>query len=367
MTLSALWNHLRRMLAVAHVEVLHLVWDLTTVSLILLVPAIEIVLFGYAINLDPKHVPIAIAGDHDRRIEKVRRTIEQTGYFMIVADGLPSGAAERMVAQGKALVGIELPPQDDSDGEQPRIIVDAVDPSAVRPALAALENAYWQQIAELYSVGPVPSVGVEWLYNPDGRTSWTIVPGLAGVVVMTSMLMLGALTLVRERERGSWETLLATPVDAIDALVGKLSPYVIIGTVQAAIVFYLARLLFDLPLKGNILELLLTVPLYASAYLILGFAFSAMAESQLQAIQGAIFFYLPSMLLSGFMFPFEGMPGWARTIGEALPLTHFVRATRCVFFRGQCGSLVLHEMIPVAIFALIASVGALLAYRRRID
>jgi ABC-2 type transport system permease protein len=359
------------MLAVAHVEILHLAWDPTTVSLILLVPAIQIALFGYAINLDPKHVPIAIAGDHDRKVEKVRRTIEHTGYFVIVADGLQRGAAARMVAEGKALVGIELPRQDNSDGDtlsgQPRIIVDAVDPLAVRPALAALENAYWQQIAELYAIGPVPSVNVEWLYNPDGRTSWTIVPGLAGVVVMISMLMLGALTLVRERERGSWETVLATPVDAIDALVGKLSPYVLIGTGQATVVVCLARVLFGLPLRGNILELILAVPLYASAYLILGFAFSAVAESQLQAVQGAVFFYLPSMLLSGFMFPFEGMPRWARTIGEALPLTHFVRVTRCVFFRGQCGSLVLSEMVPVAVFGLIASAGALLAYRRRID
>jgi ABC-2 type transport system permease protein len=271
-----------------------------------------------------------------------------------------------MVADGKALVGIELP-RDDSDGEQPRIVVDAVDPSAVRPGLAALENAYWQQIAELNAIGPVPSVNVEWLYNPNGRTSWTIVPGLAGVVVMISMLMLGALTLVRERERGSWETLLATPVDAIDALVGKLSPYIAIGTVQAAVVVYLARLLFDLPLKGNIVELLLAVPLYASSYLILGFAFSAVAENQLQAIQGAVLFYLPSMLLSGFMFPFDGMPKWARAVGETLPLTHFVRATRCVFFRGQCGAVVLSEMMPVAVFALLAAAGALLAYRRRID
>src|SRR5258708_306540 len=289
---------------------------------------------------------------------------------MIVADGLRPGVDERMVAEGKARVGIEMRADNcgrDILGGQPRIIVDALDPSGVGPGVAALEDAYWQQIAELYAIGPVPSPDVEWLYNPEGRTSWTIVPGLAGVVVMISMLMLGALTLVRERERGSWETLLATPVDAIDALVGKLAPYVVIGTVQAAVVFYLARLLFHLPLKGNIVELLLGLPLYASAYLILGFAFSAVAESQLQAIQGAVFFYLPSMLLSGFMFPFEGMPKWARVIGEALPLTHFVRATRCVFFRGQCGSLVLSEMMPVAVFALIASGVGLFAYRRRID
>src|SRR5216683_2212237 len=370
MTLSALRDHIRRMLAVAHVEVLHLVWDPTTISLILLVPAIQIVLFGYAINLDPKHVPIAVAGDHDREAKKVRRTIENTGYFMIVADGLMPGAAERMVEEGKVIVGIEIPPVNpDRDilSSQPRIIVDAIDPSAVRPALAALENAYWQQIAELYAIGPVPSPDVEWLYNPEGRTSWTIVPGLAGVVVMISMLMLGALTLVRERERGSWETLLATPVDAIDALVGKLAPYVVIGTVQAAVVFYLARLLFHLPLKGNILELLLALPLYASTYLILGFAFSVLAENQLQAIQGAVFFYLPSMLLSGFMFPFQVMPAWASAIGEALPLTHFVRAIRGVVLKGEGASLVVSEMMPVAVFALIASAFALLAYRRRID
>src|SRR5882757_8716350 len=362
MTLTALWGHLRRMLAVAHVEVLHLVWDPTTVSLILLVPAIQIVLFGYAINLDPKHVPIAIAGDYDLKAEKVRATIERTGYFMIVADGLRPGIAERMVVEGKARVGIEIPAADsDSDilAGQPRIVVDAVDPSAVRPALAALENAYWRQIAELYAIGPVPSPDVEWLYNPEGRTSWTIVPGLAGVVVMISMLMLGALSLVRERERGSWETLLATPVDAVDALVGKLSPYVIVGTVQTAVVIGVARLLFDLPVTGDLWALLVAAPLYAAAHLILGFAFSALAESQMQAIQGAVFFYLPSMLLSGFMFPFQGMPTWARVIGEALPLTHFVRATRGVLLKGEGGALVGHEMWPVALFALTVAAFAL--------
>src|SRR5216683_2393731 len=371
MTLTALWGHLRRMLAVAHVEVLHLVWDPTTVSLILLVPAIQIVLFGYAINLDPKHVPIAIAGDYDRKAEKVRATIERTGYFMIVADGLQRGGAARMVAEGKALVGIELPPRDNSDGDilsgEPKIIVDALDPSAVRPALAALENAYWRQIAELYAISPVPSPDVEWLYNPEGRTSWTIVPGLAGVVVMISMLMLGALTLVRERERGSWETLLATPVDAFDALIGKLSPYVIIGAAQGAVVIGVAGLLFNLPATGDLWALLIAVPLYSAAHLILGFAFSAFAESQLQAIQGAVFFYLPSMLLSGFMFPFLGMPAWARSIGEMLPLTHFVRATRGVLLKGGGVSLVAREMAPVAMFTLVAAALALAAYRSRID
>jgi ABC-2 type transport system permease protein len=178
--------------------------DRTIISLILLVPAIQIVLFGYAVNLDPKHLPIAIAGNHDGPMDQVDRVIRETGYFMILADGLKPGAAERMVAQGKALVGIELPLRDHSDGGappgEPKVVVDATDPAAVRPALAALQNAYWRHAAQLYAIGPVPSVSVEWLYNAEGRTAWTIVPGLAGVVVMISMLMLGALTLVRERE-----------------------------------------------------------------------------------------------------------------------------------------------------------------------
>jgi ABC-2 type transport system permease protein len=173
--------------------------------------------------------------------------------------------------------------------------------------------------------------------------------------------------LVRERERGSWETLLATPVDAIDALVGKLSPYVLIGTFQAVVVIFIAELLFSLPLRGDLIALLAAVPLYSAAHLILGFAFSALAESQLQAIEAAVFFYLPSMLLSGFMFPFQGMPAWARIIGEALPLTHFVRATRGVLLKGDGVSLVLSEMLPVALFALLAAALAIAVYRRRID
>jgi ABC-2 type transport system permease protein len=364
-------RRIARVLAVARVEILHLIHDRTTISLILLVPAIQIVLFGYAVNLDPRHVPIAVAGDHGGAAKQVDRVIQETGYFTLQADGLRPGAAEQMVAQGKALVGIELPPRQPSDSDappgEPKVVVDATDPAAVRPALAALENAYWRHAAQLYAIGPVPSVEVEWLYNPEGRTAWTIVPGLAGVIVMISMLMLGALTLVRERELGSWETLLATPVDALDALVGKLSPYVIIGTAQAAVVIYIARLLFNLPVTGNLWALLIAVPLFSAAHLILGFAFSALAESQLQAIQGAVFFYLPSMLLSGFMFPFLGMPAWARSIGETLPLTHFVRATRGVLLKGEGASLVACEMAPVAMFTLVAAALALAAYRRRID
>jgi ABC-2 type transport system permease protein len=184
---------------------------------------------------------------------------------------------------------------------------------------------------------------------------------------MISMLMLGALTLVRERERGTWESLLATPVDALDALIGKLSPYVAIGAMQGTVVVGIAQLLFDLPVKVGLWALLAAAPVYAAANLILGFAFSAVAESQMQAMQVAVFFYLPSMLLSGFMFPFQGMPSWARAIGEMLPLTHFVRAARWVLLKGQGAAVVAHEMWPVALFGLLAAALALIAYRRRLD
>jgi len=365
-------RRLRRMMAVARIETLRLARDRVAISLIALVPAVQIVLFGYAVNLDPKDVPIAIAGSDGPLVAQAARIVGETGYFKIIGEGLPSGAAERMVATGRALVGIELPPSADEEGSddapsRARVVVDATDPGAVRPALATLEAAYWRKRAAAFSLDDGASIEVDWLYNPERRTAWTIVPGLVGVIVMISMLMLGALTLVRERERGSWEALLATPVDALDALIGKLSPYIVIGTVQGVVAVGIAELLFDLPAASGIWTLLAAAPVYATANLILGFAFSALAESQMQAMQGAVFFYLPSMLLSGFMFPFQGMPSWARAIGEVLPLTHFVRAARGVLLKGEGGALVGHEMWPVALFALAAAALALALYRRRLD
>jgi ABC-2 type transport system permease protein len=381
-------RRLGRIVAVARIETLRLIRDRIAISLIALVPAVQIVLFGYAVNLDPKNVPIAIAGSDVSSVERAARIVGETGYFRIVGLGVPPGAAERMVLEGKALVGLELPPRPSSklselvgddpsadlviDSEAsalttPRVIVDATDPAAVRPALGALESAYSRLRTSVFSLGFDPAAKVEWLFNPEGRTAWTIAPGLVGVIVMISMLMLGALTLVRERERGSWETLLATPLDALDVLFGKLAPHVVIGVVQGAILVAIARLLFEVPLGRGIAALLAGLPLYAGAHLILGFALSALAESQMQAMQGAVFFYLPSMLLSGFMFPFEGMPGWARSIGEMLPLTHFVRASRGVLLKGEGVALVAHEMWPVALFAFCATALALFAYRRRLE
>ncbi|MGH7949702.1 MAG: ABC transporter permease [Candidatus Binataceae bacterium] len=369
--MNRVFAHLNRIVAVARVECAHVLHDRVTMSLVALVPAVQLVLFGYAVNLDPKGVPVAIAREPIDTPDRLLRTLETDGYFSVRADGLAPGGAERMVAAGNALVGIEIPRIDVSDPDEiprdPRIIVDATDPAAVRPALAMLEIAFWKRIAELSTIGALPVLDVAWLYNPKGLTAWTIVPGLVGVIVMVSMLMLGALTLVRERERGSWEALLASPVDSFDALVGKLSPYIVIGIGQAVLVICIARALYGLPVTGDLWALLAAAPLYAAAHLIFGFAISAIVETQMQAVQAAVFFYLPSMLLSGFMFPFQGMPHWARTIGEMLPITHFVRATRGVLLKGWGAPLVFHEMVPVAIFTVIVTSFALVAYRRRVD
>jgi ABC-2 type transport system permease protein len=363
---------LRRILAIGRVEALFIRGDRATLGLILLVPAIQIVLFGYAVNFTPRDVPIAIAGaaPFDRELAAV---IADTGNFLVVASGLASGEAERHVRSRRALVGVELgEPASTADAwsaapRGPRLVVDASEPGTVRPAVLALERAWLARALRAAGVDAGAASRVEWLHNPDGRTAWSLVPGLAGVVVMISSLLLGALTLVRERERGTWEALLVTPVRPGEALVGKLAPYVLLGVLQAGVVVALGHALFEVPVRGSVAALLSAAALFAAAHLTLGFALSALAETQVQAVQAAVLFYLPSMVLSGFMFPFEGMPRWAQALGEALPLTHFVRAARGVLLRGAGAPEVAAELWPVAVFLLATAVLALRAYRRRLD
>ena len=361
-------GRLRRVIAIAWLETLHLLRDRATLSLILVVPAFQILLFGYTVNLDPREVALAIASDPIAPTGRwIAAAVDATGAFRTVAAGLGPGEAVRMVERHEALVGIESAGLDEQrlgDGRAvPRIVVDACDPSAVRPAVLGLQVA----LARRSGTESATAAQVQWLYNPDLRTSWTIAPGLAGVVVMITMLMLGALTLVRERERGTWEGLLATPVSAAEAMLGKLSPYLLLAVLQAAVVIQIAHALFGLPVRGNLVLLLGAAAVLAAAHLITGFALSALARTQVQAIQAAIFFYLPSMLLSGFMFPFTGMPRWAQAIGEALPLTHFVRAARGVLLRADGIDRVAIEMLPAALYTVLMTGLALVAYRRRLD
>jgi ABC-2 type transport system permease protein len=366
--MSAFRQRLRRWRAVARIEILQLIQDRPTLSIILVVPAVQILLFGYAVHFEPRGVPIAIAREQAEPQGILMHAIAETRLFRVLQDGLPQGAAAALVAEHQALVGIEFPragpDPDDAAPERIEAIVDGSDPETVRPAVLSLEAAL---LHRTMTAGPlVPPVKVTWLYNPEGRTTWSIVPALSGVIVMITMLLLGALTLVRERERGTWEGLLATPISGIDAMIGKLSPYLVLGTLQAVVVVLLGHDLFDLPLQGHFILFVLAAALLALAHLVIGFALSAVAQTQVQAIQASVIFYLPSMLLSGFLFPFSGMPRWAQLLGEALPLTHFVRAMRGLLLRADGLAAVAQEMWPVALFTALAAMLAASQYRRHL-
>jgi ABC-2 type transport system permease protein len=362
----------QRVAAIMRIEALRILRDRPTMALIVMVPAVQILLFGATVNLNPKGLTLAVAHETVAEVSAVQRAADATGYFKPGFDRLPVGNARESVLAGNAQVALEW-----SAGESPQIFVDASDPAAVRPAALALSGELQRVTASSLAIAVGISDAealmrrttpqIEWLHNPAASTTWSITPGLVGVVVMITMLLLGALTLVREREQGNWESLLATAVDGVDALVGKLTPYVLLGVLQAGIVVACAHWFFGVPVAGSLFALFAAAALLAIAHLLLGFALSAVAATQLQAIQSAVFFYLPSMLLSGFMFPFEGMPRWAQRIGECIPLTHFVRVARGVMLRGADATWVVIEMWPVALFAALAAALALLAYRRHLS
>ena len=364
-------KHLKRTLAVAWIEALLVLRDRTTLTLILVIPAVQMALFGYAIKPLPENVPVVLSGAPTEA--HFLQTLQRLKIFKIVGENLPKGSARQIVKERKAVIGIEFPPDEVSDltvkddtaaDNQVQIFVDDSDPQQALPALTTLEDGYLKDMAE--AQGTPVSFSVIHLYNPDNRHDWAVMPGIAGVVVMISMLLLGALSLVREREQGTWEALLATPVNAIEALLGKLAPYLLLGTLQAATVVLAGWLLFQIPVKASILWLLPLSALYAFAHLSVGFAISALAKRQVQAIQGAVFFYLPSMLLSGFLYPFTNMPVWAQYVGSVLPLTHFIIAARGIILQQATGDIVLQEAMPILGFTVIAVFAAVGAYRTRI-
>lgn len=357
---------IKRALAVGRVETLQLFADRAALILIFVLPIVQILLYGYGVSLEPRHVPLAIATDEPQLVSPAIAAIQDDPAVTLVGRVRPAGQAEAAVRRGEALVGVEVGRDPQTRNVAVRIVADAGDPADVRPVLAALSSGVWEQVAQTYAQDQTPTVQVSWLQG-GGQSAWTIAPGLVGVIVMVTMLFLGGLTLVRERERGSWETLLATPVGPAEALVGKLAPYVVIGLIQTVCLLLLVHWLFAVPLPPATWALLAATPLYVASYLVLGFAFSALAHTQIQAVQASAFCYLPSVLLSGFMFPFDGMPRWARVVGEAMPVTHYIRATRDVLLRGEPAASVFAHMPPVLMFTAAAFVVAIVCYRRRLD
>ena len=338
-----------RLWAVFLKELQQMLRDRPTFAMAVGVPILQLLLFGYAINTDPKGLPTAVVSqDRGPLGRTLLAAVQHTGYFQVVAE--PAGEAEgaALLADGRVQFLIVVP----SDfsrrvvrGEQPAVLVDvdATDPAAAVNAIGALSALSSQALAPALRGALAARAGTpppfEWRvhrrYNPEGLSRVNIVPGLVGTILTMTMVMLTALAMTRERERGTMENLLATPVTPLEVMLGKILPYVAVGYVQLGVILGAAHLLFEVPMAGSVAVLLALIGLFMLANLAVGFTFSTLARNQLQALQLTFFFFLPSMLLSGFMFPFRGMPAWAQAIGELLPLTHFLRIVRGVMLKGN--------------------------------
>jgi len=370
-----------RMVAVFVKEFQQMMRDRLTFAMAVGIPVLQLVLFGYAINTDPKGLPTAlVAADTGPMASSIVATLQNTGYFKIVHEGTSESEGERLLEDGDVQFLVIIPPQFSRNvvrGEKPQLLVavDATDPSASGNALAALSGMTAQALSRELT-GPLRSLNetaapfelvVHRRYNPEGLSRYNIVPGLIGTILTMTMVMLTGLAMTRERERGTMENLLATPVLPSEVMVGKILPYVVIGYVQLGVILGAAWLLFRIPLEGSFLLLGTMIGVFMVANLGVGFTFSTLARNQLQAMQMTFFFFLPSILLSGFMFPFRGMPEWAQWIGEVLPLTHFLRIVRGIMLKGNTVGQLLPELWPMLAFMAVAVFVALKRYRQTLD
>jgi len=362
-------------------EFIQMLRDRMTFAMMVGVPIMQLLLFGYAINADPRALPTAIvAGDNGTYARSVVRALENSSYFRVVAWARGPAEAERLIARGDVSFVVAIPTDFERRllrGERPAILVeaDASDPVATGNALAALaqldrtalEHDLTGPLAHLQP-GLAPfEVRVHRRYNPEGVTEFNIVPGLMGTILTMTLAMITAIAVTREIERGTMENLLATPVRPAEVMLGKILPYVLVGLVQVGVILVVATALFDVPVVGSLLVLLPCVLVFIAANLAVGFTFSTLARSQMQAMQMSMFFFLPSMLLSGFMFPFRGMPEWAQWLGSLLPLTHFLRIVRGVLLKGNGWAEVLPQLWPIAAFLTVAAAVAMMRYRRTLD
>jgi ABC-2 type transport system permease protein len=370
-----------RLVAILVKEFIQIRRDRLTFAMMFGIPILQLTLFGYAINADPKNLPTAIRiADQSPFARSLVRALENSGYFRIVRETASEAEANWLLEAGKVQFVLHVPPAFGRElmrGARPAVLleVDATDPVATGNALSALtainrralDHDLTGALADLAAAPPPFELRVQRRYNPEGITRYNIVPGLLGVVLTMTMVVMTSLGVTRERERGTMESLLAMPVRPLEVMCGKILPYILIGYVQATVILLAARFLFQVPVAGNLVLLALVLILFIAANLAVGFTFSTAAQNQLQAMQMAFFFFLPSILLSGFMFPFRGMPLWAQWLGEVLPLTHFLRIVRGILLKGNGVAEILPEVWPLLGFLLAAGTIALLRYRQTLD
>jgi len=370
-----------RLWAIVVKEFIQMRRDRLTFGMMIGIPLMQLMLFGFAINSDPKQLPTAVLlADQGPQGRTLLGAIKASGYFDIVRQVGSEAEGGALLAQGEVQFLITIPPQFSRDllrGDRPALLVeaDATDPSATGNAISALRTISRTALANdlkgaltFLAPGSDPlELRIHPRYNPEGITHYNIVPGLMGVVLTMTMVMITGLAITRERERGTMENLLSMPTRPLEVLLGKIIPYILVGYVQVILILLAARIVFQVPMQGSLLLLLAIAMLFIIANLAVGITFSTLAQNQLQAVQMAFFFFLPSMILSGFMFPFRGMPGWAQAIGEVLPLTHFLRIVRGILLKGNGFAEIGRDVWPIAVFALLAVVIGVKRYRRTLD
>lgn len=371
----------RRFWAVVSKEFIQMRRDRLTFGMMVGIPLLQLMLFGFAINSDPKHLPTAVlSADHSPFSRTLVAAMHHSEYFDFVVGATTEAEVENMLNEGDVQFVVNIP-EDFSRkllrGERPTLLIqaDATDPAATGPAIAALnqlislslERDLKGPLAHLRDpAGPVQLM-IHNRYNEEGITQYNIVPGLMGVVLTMTMVIITALAITRERERGTMENLLATPTRPTEVMIGKIIPYIVVGYIQTLLILVAARLLFHVPMLGSIPLLLSFMLLFIAANLAVGITFSTIARNQLQAMQMSFFFFLPSILLSGFMFPFRGMPVWAQHIGSILPLTHFLRLVRGILLKGNGLHETLPHAWPICLFVLVVMAIGIKRYRQTLD
>ncbi len=370
-----------RILAVMIKEAIQMRRDRMTFAMIIAIPILQLILFGYAINTDPKQLPTAaIVVDNGPIGRAIIAGMQLSNYFDVLHQTPSEAESRALLARGDVTFVVTIPTGFERAfvrGEQPQILIeaDATDPTAASGGLSALPEIISRAVARetqgalsAQSPGTPPfDLVVHRLYNPESITAYNIVPGLLGTILTMTTILMTALALTREVERGTIENLMAMPARPHEIMVGKIVPYIGFGFLQVAVILVAAWLLFSVPMEGPMAVLLSLTLLFIAANVTLGYTFSTVARTQMQAMQMTFFFFLPSILLSGFMFPFRGMPEWAQVIGEAIPLTHFLRIVRGVMLKGSGFAEVAPSVWPLVVFLVAVGAIALNRYRRTLD
>jgi ABC-2 type transport system permease protein len=367
----------RRSYAMVVKEFIQLRRDRVSFAMIVMIPVMQLLLFGYAINTTPRHLPTAVLLQEDSDLARsILKALENTAYFRFTREVHDVAEFDNLLQSGKVLFGVEIPRGFERAvrrGDRPALLVaaDATDPVAAGSALSALGMVVQTALAHDLFTGDPPSLPFEIRtharYNPAASSRLNIVPGLVGTILTMTMLIFTALSVTREIERGTMENLLSMPIKPVEVMFGKIIPYVLVGFIQATLIISIGVLLFGVPVQGSLLMLALLSTLFITANLSIGYTFSTIVQNQLQAMQLSMMFFLPSILLSGFMFPFAGMPVWAQYVGEGLPLTHYVRIVRAIMLKGAALPNLQYDTIALAVLMLLAMTIAVTRFRRTLD